>query len=94
MARVHQERGENREAAVCYRRYLNSNPNNLDAWLRLGHCLLEFGQFEAGSECFRTAARGDPQHYGNAMASLVKSGRGRFWLRPSAAARYFLRAKS
>ena len=53
------------------------------------YCLLELGDREAGYECFRAATRGDPQNYGNALSALVKSGRGRFWLKPSGAAQYF-----
>jgi hypothetical protein len=36
------------------------------------------------------AARGDQKSYASALGSLVKSGRGRFWLKPSAAT-HFLR---
>ena len=66
-----------------------SQPNDFDGWVQLGYCLLEAGDRDAGSDCFRTAARGNPQNYGNVLAALVKSGRGRFWLKPSAAARFF-----
>jgi tetratricopeptide (TPR) repeat protein len=89
MARAHQGAGENAAAAEYYRRYLAGEPNDMNTWLQLGFCLLEIGERDAGSECFRTAARGDPQNYRNVLAALVKSGRGRFWLKPSAAARYF-----
>lgn len=88
MAMAHREVGENAAAANYFRRYLLRSPNHWGAWLSLGHCLLELGERDAGYECFRTAARGDPQHYGYALASLVKSARGRFWLKPSAAARF------
>jgi hypothetical protein len=47
------------------------------------------GEVEAGYDCFRTAARGDPKRYGKALTSLAASGRGRLWLKPSAAARFF-----
>ena len=57
-------------------------PNDAGTWLNLGHSLLEAGELEAGYECFRTAARGDQKQYYSALTTLVKSGRGRFWLWP------------
>lgn len=89
MAKAHQEIGENDAAAAYFRRYLRSNPTDTGGWLHLGHVLLELGDLDAGYECFRTAARGDPKRYGDALGSLVKSARGRFWLKPSDAARFF-----
>ena len=92
IAKAHQEVGE-REAAVGYlRRYLMLRPGDSRAWLTFGHCLLELGQRDAGYDCFRTVARNTPERYGEALGSLAASGRGRFWLRPSAAAN-FLRGK-
>jgi tetratricopeptide (TPR) repeat protein len=91
MAKSHRELGDNTPAAAYFRRHLASAPGDRASWLHLGHCLLELGELEAGYECFRIAARDDPRHYGNALASLAASGRGRFWLKPSQAAR-FLRA--
>jgi tetratricopeptide (TPR) repeat protein len=94
MARAHQEAGETALAADYFRRYLRNRPDDAGTWLSLGHCLLELGQRDAGYECFRTAARGDQKRYGAALNSLVSSGRGRFWLRPSAAARFLRGSKS
>jgi Tfp pilus assembly protein PilF len=91
MAKAHQELGENEEAADRFRRYLTGRPNDSGAWLNLGHCQLELGQRDAGYECFRRAARGDASRYGTALTSLAAAPHGRFWLRPSQAAR-FLRA--
>ena len=94
MAKAHQELGESEAAADYFRRYLADRPNDSGAWLNLGHCLLELGQRDAGYECFRTAARGDAKRYGIALSSLAASSRGRFWLKPSAAAQYFRDRKS
>jgi len=88
LAKAHQELGENQPAAEGFRRYLSIRPNDAGAWLNLGHCLLELGQLDAGYECFRTAARGDASRYGTALTSLSAASRGRFWLRPSDAARF------
>jgi tetratricopeptide (TPR) repeat protein len=93
-AETHQELGENIEAIGLMRRYLTMRPQHWDAWLSLGRCLLENGQREAGYECLRTAARGDSRRAGSALASLVKSGRGRFWIRPSAAKQFLRGAQS
>jgi tetratricopeptide (TPR) repeat protein len=94
MAKAHQEIGESAEAAEYFRRCLEYSPGNPTLWLGLGHCLLELGQLDAGYECFRSAARGDPKRCGRALNSLAAAARGRFWLRPSAAARYLQGAKS
>jgi tetratricopeptide (TPR) repeat protein len=93
MAKAYQEVGECEPAADYLRRSLQVNPNDQAAWLHLGHCLLELGQIDAGYNCFRTAARGEAKHYGNALMSFVAANRGRFWLKPSAAMR-FLRGES
>jgi tetratricopeptide (TPR) repeat protein len=85
---------EYRAAADLFRGHLMRNPNDVSSWLGLGHCLLELGQSDAGYDCFRKAARGDPKSYGSALASLVNSGRSRFWLKPSAAQRFLRGPKS
>ena len=92
MARAHQEIGESQAAAEYLRRHLRQRPENIGAWINLGHCLLELGQVEAGYDCFRTAARDDGASYGRALTSLASAARGRFWLRPTAA-EHFLRGK-
>jgi tetratricopeptide (TPR) repeat protein len=88
IAKAHQELGENQTAANYFRRCLTVRPNDASALLGLGQCLLELGQRDAGYDFFRSAARGDAQRYGQALSSLAASSRGRFWLKPSAAARY------
>jgi tetratricopeptide (TPR) repeat protein len=94
MARAHQEIGENAAAANYLRRHLRQRPDNVGAWINLGHCLLELGQLEAGYDCFRTAVRADPASYGRTLASLSSAARGRFWLRPTAAERFLRRRKN
>ena len=90
LAKAHQSLGEAAPAAACYRRCLVLNPQDGACWLNLGHCLLRLGELEAGYDCFRSAVRGVPQRYGQALASLAASGRGKLWLKPSAAARFFV----
>jgi tetratricopeptide (TPR) repeat protein len=94
IAKAFRGAGEARPAAEYFRRYLVSASGDQSAWLYLGHCLLELGEIEAGYDCFRTAARGDRKRYGRALASLAASRCGRFWSRPSAAARFMQAAKS
>jgi tetratricopeptide (TPR) repeat protein len=88
IAKAYQALGEASPAADYYRRCLRARPDDTSAWLNLGHCLLQLGDTEGGYDCFRTAARGDPKRYGRVLTSLVASGRGRLWLKPSAAARF------
>lgn len=92
MAKAHHSLGEYASAVDYYRRCLRASPDDAAIWLGLGHCLLTLGQLEAGYDCFRTAARGNAQRYGRALTALAASGRGRLWLRPSAAARFFCRS--
>jgi tetratricopeptide (TPR) repeat protein len=89
IAKAHQEVGENQAAADFFRRYLLLRPADANAWLTLGDCLLELGQRDAAYDCFRSVVRNHPERYRSALGALVRSGRGRFWLRPSAAARFF-----
>ncbi len=88
LAKAHLRLGEYRPAAGYFRRCLMRTPDDAGTWLDLGHCLLETGERDAGYECFRMAARGDEKSYATALASLVKSGHGQFWLKPSAATRF------
>jgi len=89
LGKAHQSIGEAAPAAAYYRRCLVLTPEDTACWLNLGHCLLRLGDNEAGYECFRAAGRGDPKRYGKALTSLAAAGRGKLWLKPSAAARFF-----
>ena len=93
MGKAQYAMGQSEAAAECFRRCLKIRPDDDSVWLYLGHCLLRLGEREAGYECFRTASRGDPRRYGRALSSLAASGRGRTWLRPSAAAQFMREAK-
>lgn len=90
VAKAYQSLGEAAPAAAYYRRCLVLTPEDEACWLNLGHCLLLLGEIESGHECFRSAVRGDPQRYGQALTSLAASGRGKLWLKPSAAVRFFV----
>jgi len=89
LAKAHHSLGETAPAAGLYRRCLVLTPEDSACWLNLGHCLLQLGELEAGYDCFRTAGRGERKRYGKALTSLAASGRGKLWLRPSAASKFF-----
>ena len=93
LAKAHHSLGETAPAASLYRRCLVLTPEDPACWLNLGHCLLQLRELEAGYDCFRTAGRGERKRYGKALTSLAASGRGKLWLRPSAAARFFTTKK-
>ena len=94
MAMARQELGDFEQAAEDLRHCLMTGPDDPMALLGLGNCLLALGEHDAGYEYFRAAVRGeDPRRYGMALGSLVKAAQGRFWLKPSDAAR-FLRQKN
>lgn len=87
IAKVHQECGEYGAAAECYRACLRHRPDPR-IWHNLGRCLLMMGQVDEGYDCLRWTVRGDPKRYGRVLGTMMKAPHGRFWLRPSAAARF------
>jgi len=94
IANVLFEGGEFAQAAGAIQTYLSVRPNDTEARIKLGACLLELGQPEAAYSCLRAATRAGPKYAGKAIAAMVRSGHGRFWLRPSAAARFFRNEKA
>jgi cytochrome c-type biogenesis protein CcmH/NrfG len=80
--------GEFATAAEVFRDCLRLRPNDSLARTKLGICLLETGQVKAGYDCLRLVVRDDPKLRGSVLGSLVKSGHGRFWLKPSDALRF------
>lgn len=80
--------GEFAPAAERFRQALARDPNYAQARLNLGFCLLELAQWDEAIACLRAAVAATPSYYGKALRTLVTSGRGRFWLRPSAAAAF------
>jgi tetratricopeptide (TPR) repeat protein len=80
--------GEFAPAAERFRQALARDPTYTQARLNLGHCLLDLAQQDEAVACLRAAVKAAPQCYGTALRTLVTVGRGRFWLRPSAAAEF------
>ena len=80
--------GEYASAADAFRRVVALQPDDAGARADLGRCLLELGERDAGEASIRIATRDRPQMIGRAIMSLAVSSHGRFFLRPSAAARF------
>lgn len=74
-------------AAKLFSRLVMTHPGDTEARMRLATCLLNLGQTDAALACMRVAAAHGPQFYSRALRTLVSSARGRFWLRPSDAAK-------
>ena len=81
-----QYEGEFARAAERFRRILASDPAHHRARVNLGLCLIELGQVNDGIACLRATVQAAPHFYGMALRILISTGRGRFWLKPSAAA--------
>jgi tetratricopeptide (TPR) repeat protein len=81
-----QYEGDFARAAERFRRVLARDPAHPRARMNLGYCLLELGQLDEGLACLRATVQAAPQVYGSVLRMLVAAGRGRFWLRRSAAA--------
>lgn len=88
LAKVMALDGEYAAAADLFRRALGLRPDDAMSRNNLGLCLLEMGQRDAGEASLRAAARGAPQMAGLAITSLATASHGRFFLRPSAAAKF------
>ncbi|WP_137042836.1 lipopolysaccharide assembly protein LapB [Pseudolabrys sp. FHR47] len=75
------------QAAVLFRAMVTANPDNAHARLGLANCMLHLGKDGAAYDNMRAAAERGPKFYGQALRLAVTAQRGRFWLRPSDAAR-------
>lgn len=76
-----------KSAAEHFRIASAGDPADVQPRLKLAGCLMESGETEAALLLLRTAVRDDPQIYATSLKLVLSAGRGRFWLRPSAAAR-------
>jgi tetratricopeptide (TPR) repeat protein len=88
LAKVMALDGEYAAAADLYRRALALRPDDAVTRNSLGICLLEMGERDAGEASLREAMRGAPHMAGQAITSLAAASHGRFFLRPSAAAKF------
>jgi tetratricopeptide (TPR) repeat protein len=81
-----QYEGDFARAAERFRRVLAHDPAHHRARMNLGYCLIELGRLDDGIACLRAAVEAAPHNYGTALRMLISAGRGRFWLKRSAAA--------
>ena len=89
MGLVLMDAGEFAKASEYFQRALLCDPSDQQSRLYLGACFLELGQTGAASVCLRQVTRGGADFYGKALKVLSLSSRGRFWLKPSAAVKFF-----
>ena len=82
--------GDHAGAAELFKRAIAADPNDAAMCTGLGHCLLELGQEDAGYACLRVAI-GQGASLQTAIKASAWSAHGRFWLRPSDAAKFFKR---
>jgi tetratricopeptide (TPR) repeat protein len=88
LARVMVLDGEYAAAADVYRRALALWPDDAMTRANFASCLLEL-QDRSGAEAqLRKAVQGRPQMVGRAIATLASASHGRFFMRPSAAAKF------
>jgi len=89
MGLVLMDMGEFAPASGYFQMALRSNMSDQQSRLYLGACLLELGQTGAACACLRQVTTGGAKFYNKALKVLSSSSRGRFWLQPSSAARFF-----
>jgi Flp pilus assembly protein TadD len=87
LARVMVLDGESAAAVDLFRLALASQPEDQVVRIELGKCLLDLGEREAGEAMLRAGASG-PAEWGPTLRALAAGAHGRFFLRPSAAARF------
>ena len=85
---AHLFEGEVERAVERFRQVLAIQPGHLRAQTDLAHCLLQLGRSDDAIASLRAMVRAAPQNYGRALKVLVSAGRGRFWIRRSAAAKF------
>lgn len=88
LARMMAMDGEYAEAADCFRRVLEQWPEDAFSRNNLGACLLEMGRREEAEAHLRAAVRSAPQAAGMVLTSLASASHGRFFLKPSDAAKF------
>lgn len=79
--------GEYADAAEAYRRALAARPDAITR-ANFALCLLELNERNAAEAQLREVVRESPQLFGRAVSSMAVSSHGRFFMRPSAAAKF------
>jgi tetratricopeptide (TPR) repeat protein len=88
LARVMLLDGEYAGAADVYRQALAQRPDDSLTRAELAAALLELGDRGAGEATLQAVFRGRPQMFGRSTHAMAASSHGRFFFRPSAAARF------
>jgi tetratricopeptide (TPR) repeat protein len=83
---VRMERGEFDRAREKLREAMARDPSDTRAQLMMASCLFELGRPGEAIACLRTLLASAPQLFGGALKTCVEAGKGRLWLKPSAAA--------
>lgn len=83
--------GAYKDAAETYRHALALRPDDAPSRANLAICLLEMGDRSRGEAALRAVLRGRPHMLSRAAFALASSSRGRFFFRPSAAAKFLER---
>ena len=79
--------GELDRALEKFREAMANNPSEGRARFLTAQCLFELGKPAEAMECLRALVAWAPQSFGGALKTCVEAGKGRFWLKPSAAAK-------
>lgn len=80
--------GDYAGAAEAYRHALALRPDDMMSRANLATCLLEMGDRDRGEAALRSILRGRPQMLGRVAFTLATTSHGRFFFRPSTAARF------
>jgi predicted Zn-dependent protease len=88
-ARALQLDGDHAGAADAFRHVLALNPDDALARANLASCLLELGQRDGGEAALRAVLRGKPHLLGRVAYVMAAASHGRFFFRPSTAAKFF-----
>jgi len=87
LGRARMARGELEPALEKFREAMANNPSEYRARFLTAQCLFELGRPTEAIECLRALVAWAPQSFGGALKTCVEAGKGRFWLKPSAAAK-------
>jgi len=87
LGRARMARGELEPALENFRAAMANNPSEGRARFLTAHCLFELGRPAEAMECLWALVAWAPQSFGGALRTCVEAGKGRFWLKPSAAAK-------
>jgi predicted Zn-dependent protease len=79
------------EAADTYRHALGLRPDDLLSRANLAICLMEMGERKDGEAALRSVLRGRPHMLGRTALAMATASHGRFFFRPSAAAKFLER---